>query len=198
MLTLDFFTQNTLTVAQSLLGKTLVRILNGTRLSGVVVETEAYFGSTDSASHAFKGQTSRNAAMFGPPGYSYIYLIYGLHTMLNVVTEPVTQPAAILIRAIEPQEGLTTMRLNRGKQRQNLIPKNLTNGPGKLCQALAIDRHLNRWDLTQGSELWFEDAQLSPNVQIACGPRVGIGYATIVDQQAPWRFWLKNNAYVSK
>jgi len=186
-----FFGRRSMTVARALLGKKLIRRLNGVTVSGLIVETEAYFGPQDSASHAFKGRTSRNAVMFGPPGKAYIYLIYGLHHMLNVVTEADGVPGAVLLRAVEPLEGRQHMAARRGQT------TNLTNGPGKLCQAFAIDRSLNGWDFSRGNCLWLEACQPLTDEQIATGPRIGINYARPAERQAPWRFWIKNNPHVS-
>lgn len=181
-----FFARNTIVVAREMLGAKIVRRLDNQVLSGLIVETEAYQGHQDSASHAFKGQTPRNQVMFGPPGFAYVYLIYGLHNMFNVITEADSVPGAVLVRAIAPLQGQKTMRLLR-----NSNGRNLTNGPGKLCQALGIDRQLNRWDLTQGSEIWLERGETIPSHQIEAGPRIGIGYARQQDQEASWRFWVK-------
>ena len=192
----DFFTQPTLVVARSLLGQRLVREVGGRRLSGLIVETEAYLGPADTANHASKGRTARTGVMFGPPGRTYIYLVYGLHSMLNVVTEPVDFPAAVLIRALEPLAGLAVMQTNRGINQAGST--NLTNGPAKLCQALAITRSLNDWDLSLGQQLWLEPTNPVPEALIATGPRVGIDYARPQDRAAPWRFWLKGNRFVSR
>ena len=199
ILTQEFFTRPTLTVARKLLGQHLVRDLDGQRLSGIVVETEAYVGPDDTASHASKGRTPRNSIMFGAAGSAYVYLIYGMYSMLNVTTERVDFPAAILIRAIEPLTGLETMQAQR--QKANRPPPklvNLTNGPGKLCQALAIDHRLNHHPLTVGRHLWFEPGRPIPDHAVATGPRVGIDYATPEYVAAPWRFWVKGNRFVSK
>jgi DNA-3-methyladenine glycosylase len=204
----DFYAQSTLTVARKLLGQRLVRELDGQRLSGLIVETEAYIGPHDSASHAYlKRNSDRAQVMFGPPGRSYVYFIYGMHFMLNIVTEAEGFPAAVLIRAIEPQEGIDLMQAHRfppplstappSRSLASSIPR-LTNGPAKLCQALRIDKRLNNWDLTQGQPLWLEAAPAVPADAIITGPRVGIDYAQPEDRAAPWRFWLRDNKFVSK
>lgn len=185
-----FFARNTITVARELLGKKIVRHLDGQILSGLIVETEAYQGHQDSASHAFKRQTPRNQVMFGPAGVAYIYLIYGLHSMFNVVTETDGTPGAVLVRAIEPLQGRAIMHLLR-RLRRNNNGCNLTNGPGKLCQALGIDRQLNQCDLTKGSDIWLEQGKVVSAHNIETGPRIGIGYARQQDQEALWRFWVK-------
>lgn len=189
----DFFARDTLVVARALLGKKLIRCFGDEVLSGVVVEVEAYFGQNDSASHAFRGCTPRNEVMFGPAGFAYVYFVYGLHYMLNVITEVEGIPGAVLLRAIEPLQGQKHMQRLRKRN-----GKDLTNGPGKLCQAMAIDKTFDRWDLTQKERLWLETHTAVPSECIITGPRVGISYASPEDQQAPWRFWIKGNAYVSK
>jgi DNA-3-methyladenine glycosylase len=203
----DFFARPTLAVARELLGQRLVRELNGQRLSGLIVETEAYIGPADSASHAYLGRNAGRAqVMFGSPGRAYVYLIYGMYSMLNLVTEPEGFPAAVLIRAIEPQEGIEIMQTNRyPRHRVTLYPRgiassfhHLTSGPGKLCQALDIDKTMNGWDLTQGQKLWLEPGASPPAEAIATGPRIGIDYAQPEDRTAPWRFWVQGNKFVSK
>lgn len=193
-----FFTRPTLHVARDLLGQRLVRVCNGERLSGVIVETEAYVGPTDTACHASKGRTPRTKVMFGPPGHAYVYLIYGMYNMLNLVTEQPDFPAAVLIRAIEPVEGVAKMQTHRQRNgRPATKPANLTSGPGKLCQALQIDKALNSWDVTVGQELWLESTNPVSENAIATGPRVGINYADAKDREAPWRFWIRGNGFVS-
>jgi len=189
----DFFSRPTLNVARSLLGVRLVRRLNGHLLSGLIVETEAYIGQDDTACHAHKGYTPRTATMFGRAGVAYVYLVYGMHHMLNIVTEAEGRPCAVLIRAIEPLAGRTHMQAHRGRHRRNL-----TNGPARLCQALAIDRTFNGRALCRANELWLESGRAVPEALVSTGPRVGIGYAALKDRQAPWRFWVSNNDYVSK
>jgi DNA-3-methyladenine glycosylase len=195
-ITQNFYAQPTLAVARQLLGQQLVREIDGQRLSARIVETEAYIGPTDTACHASKGRTPRTEVMFGPPGRAYVYLVYGMHCMLNLVTEAKDFPAAVLIRAGEPVEGVEMMHANR--RLKNPRPENLTNGPGKLCQALAIDRTLNNWDVTVGQTLWIEQDIFVADNLIATGPRIGIAYAQPQDRIAPWRFWLEENGFVSK
>ncbi len=192
----NYYTQPTLTVARTLLGQRLVREINGRQLIATIVETEAYIGPADTACHASKGRTPRTEVMFGPPGRAYVYLVYGMHSMLNLVTEEENFPAAVLIRAVEPVAGLEIMQQNRPlKQAKS---ENLTNGPGKLCRALAIDRGLNNWNLTLGQTLWLETANTVPEEAVAAGPRIGIDYAREPDRLAPWRFWIKGNGFVSR
>jgi DNA-3-methyladenine glycosylase len=195
----EFFAQPTLTVAQNLLGQHLVRAVEGQHLRGRIVETEAYLGPEDTACHASKGRTPRTEVMFGPPGRTYVYLIYGLHYMLNLVTEVESFPAAVLIRAIEPLAGLDLMRQHRQRQPSQTMPlRQIGNGPGKLCQALRIDKSLNGWDVTTGQTLWLEAVEPLPKMAIASGPRLGIDYAQAADRAAPWRFWQRDNPFISK
>ena len=184
----NFFERDTLRVARELLGKKLVRRFHGHRMSGMVVETEAYLGADDSASHAFRGKTPRNQIMFGPAGIAYVYFTYGMHHLLNVVTETQGIPRAVLVRAILPLQGRSHMEALRAKH-----GRELTNGPAKLCQAMAIDLSLNAWDLTQGKKLWLENHSTFPEKHICIGPRIGIDYAAVRDRKAPWRFWVRKD-----
>jgi len=181
----DFYTRDTLKVARELLGKRLVRVIDGERLSGLVVETEAYIGEEDRACHASRGRTPRTEVMYGPPGHSYIYFIYGMYHCLNVVTDKVGFPAAVLIRGIQPQEGVEYMHGNRGFRPEG----ELTNGPGKLCQALAIDRSLNGLDLCTSDLLFIEEARVADPGEIEVTPRIGIR-ADEIAKRRPWRFLL--------
>ncbi len=196
-LTRDFFARPALTVARALLGQCLVRQLDGQRLSGLIVETEAYIGPQDTACHAHKGRTARTEVMFGLPGTVYVYLVYGIHSMLNLVTDRVDFPAAVLIRAIEPREGVEIMQAQR--QKTNCLPMTqLANGPGKLCQALAIDRTLNREDVVMGKALWLELTATIPDESVVTGPRIGVDYAMPQDREAFYRFFIKDNQFVSR
>lgn len=186
ILTHHFYARDTLVVARKLLGKKLVRKYRGHTLNGLICETEAYLGTTDSASHAFKGKTPRNAVMYGRAGMAYVYFVYGMHYLLNVVTEEEDNPCAILIRALWPLDGLEHMQRNRGRS-----GKDLTNGPAKLCQALMIDKALNGWDLTAGRKLWLEAQPSIPERVIKKGPRIGIDYAKPADRRAARRFWVE-------
>lgn len=182
----EFYARPTLEVARCLLGQRLVRVLDGRRLSGRIVETEAYIGGDDLASHASRGRTPRTDPMFGPPGFAYVYFIYGMYHCLNVVTEPEGFPAAVLIRAIEPVEGIDRMR----QLRPGRPDTDLANGPGKLCQALAIDLRLNRADLVAGSALFIEaDDPLEP-AQVLQTPRVGVRGDRLA-RERPWRFLIR-------
>jgi DNA-3-methyladenine glycosylase len=180
-----FYAGDTLSVGGTLLGKKLVRKSSGNILSGLICETEAYLGSGDSASHAFKGKTPRNKVMFGRAGRAYVYFVYGMHYLLNVVTEEEENPCAVLIRAIVPLDGIKHMQRYRGRS-----GKDLTDGPAKLCQALAIDKTLNGWDLTTGKKLWVEDRPAIPERYIKKGSRIGIDYAKPADRRAARRFWI--------
>lgn len=180
-----FYHRDTLLVARELLGKKLVRRVNGVELSGMIAETEAYCGRADSACHAHRGKTQRNAVMFGKPGHAYVYFTYGMHYMLNLVTEEEENPCAVLIRAIVPLDGIKEMEARRKKKGALL-----TNGPAKLCQALSIDKSLNGWDLTLGRELWVEDYRKIPTKSIMTTPRIGIDYAHQTHREALWRFVL--------
>lgn len=181
----SFYLRPTLEVARDLLGRTLVRTLDGQRLAGRISEVEAYVGEDDLASHAARGPTPRNRAMYGPGGLAYVYLIYGMHHCLNVVTEDVDFPAAVLIRSIEPLQGVATMRANRAIGTRN----GLTDGPAKLCQALAIDRRLNSHDLARGIELWLEAGEPVPDAAVQTTPRINVG-GDDRSKTIPWRFVL--------
>ena len=195
MIRLDrsFYHQSTLHVAQGLLGQRLVRIVGGQRLSGLIVETEAYIGETDGACHASRGCTPRTVVMYGPPGHAYIYFIYGMHHCFNVVTEEEGFPAAVLIRALEPLEGLKWMR----RYRSGRPDDQLTNGPGKLCAALAIDRTLNSVDLCTSQVFFIEEGRTIADEEIAASPRIGIK-SDEVARSMPWRFYIKGNRCVSR
>jgi DNA-3-methyladenine glycosylase len=184
----EFYCRNTLKVARDLLGKKLVRRVNGLVLSGMIVETEAYCGREDSACHAHRGKTPRNAVMFGEPGHAYVYFTYGMHYMLNLVTEEAENPCAVLIRAIAPLEGIEAMEARRKRKGADL-----TDGPAKLCQALAIDKTFNGWDLTIGKALWVEDYRKIPDKSVMTTPRIGIDYAEKQHRDAPWRFLFKQD-----
>jgi DNA-3-methyladenine glycosylase len=192
-LDLSFFDRDTLQVARDLLGKRLVRVIDGRRLSGFIVEGEAYVGEADRASHAAHGRTPRTEIMYGPPGCAYIYFIYGMYWCLNIVTEEPGFPAAILIRALEPHEGLEIMRARRPGR----ADYELTNGPGKLCVALNIDQRLNGVDLTRSDELFLEEGKPVDSVLVATSARVGLndrlGHAAVV----PWRVYVDGNRFVS-
>ncbi len=191
----EFYTRaNVLTVARELLGKTLVvPDKNGKRISGRIVECEAYRGPQDRAAHSYGGRrTKRTETMYQVGGTVYVFFVYGMYYQFNVVTNDIDHPHAILIRALEPVEGIEIMRRRRHGQPDH----NLTNGPGKLCLAMGIDRALDGADLL-GNKVWLEDAPAIPRSRVATGPRIGIDYAEEWADK-PWRFWIKGNLYVSK
>ena len=191
----EFFTRpDVLKVSRDLLGKLLVvPTANRKRVAGMIVEVEAYRGPADRASHAFGGRrTKRTETMYQTGGVAYVYFVYGMYYQFNVVSNVKDVPHAILVRALEPVEGIEFMR----KRRHTHPDHNLTNGPGKLCIAMGIDRELDRADLL-GNEVWLEEYQNIPVSKISKGPRIGIDYAEEwVDK--PWRFWIKDNTYVSR
>jgi DNA-3-methyladenine glycosylase len=187
----NFYGQPTVQAAQMLLGKYLVRVHPDGVTTGMILETEAYVGLEDKASHASRGRTLRNAVMFGPAGFAYVYVIYGMHHCLNAVTEQEGYPAAILIRAVQPCEGLELMRARRRKEDSRL----LANGPGNLCQAFGIERALNGVDLC-GDLLFVEDRKISP-ADIVTTTRVGVDYAGPW-KEMPWRFYIAGQPEVSK
>jgi DNA-3-methyladenine glycosylase len=169
-----FFARPTETVARDLLGKLLVRDVDGQLVIGRIVETEAYAGVADRASHARAGLTRRTAPMHGPVGHAYVYLVYGMHHCLNVVArEPAATAGAVLVRALEPVAGQELMRARRGRTADPDF--RLCAGPARLCQALAIDRELDAHDLTRGSGLWLAPGA-PPAEQVASGPRIGVAH----------------------
>jgi DNA-3-methyladenine glycosylase len=190
-----FFLRPTELVAQELLGKVLVRKIGKKKISGLIVETEAYVGPQDLASHASKGKTERNEVMFSSAGVWYIYFIYGMYHCLNIITETKNYPSAVLIRALEPLENIELMK----KIRRTENFENLTSGPGKLCQALQIEKSLNNSSaVSQNSKLYIEDRNIKiTKNKIVFAKRIGVDYA------GPWkdkllRFYIKENKFVSK
>ena len=183
-----FYERYTPKVARALLGCALVRVVDGQRLSGTIVETEAYRGSKDPASHAFRGRTKRNSIMFGEGGHAYVYFSYGFHWCLNMTTEPSGKPGAVLVRAVEPREGVELMMRNRGL---NSV-EHLTDGPGKLTQALGIDFNLNGEDMVTSDRLFVEEGKDAR--RIGSSARVGIRHGV----EFRWRFFLKGSRSVSK
>jgi DNA-3-methyladenine glycosylase len=187
----DFYEQPTVEAAQRLLGKYLVRVHPDGVTVGMILETEAYVGPEDKASHASRGRTPRTTVMFGCAGFAYVYVIYGMHHCLNAVTEPEGYPAAVLIRAVQPCEGLELMRARRRRQDIRL----LASGPGRLCQAFGIERGLNGIDLC-GDILFVEGRGVSAAGIIAT-TRVGVDYAGPWKDR-PWRFYIAGHPGVSK
>jgi DNA-3-methyladenine glycosylase len=190
----EFYTDaDVVAVARRLIGRLLVvPARGGQRVSGIIVETEAYRGPEDRASHAFGGRrTPRTETMYALGGTAYVYFVYGMYYQFNVVTAGQDVPHAVLVRALEPLEGVALMRRRRGGG----TDKSLTSGPGKLCIALGIDRRLDRADLL-GDRIWLEEGRTTPASRIASGPRVGIDYAEAWVGR-PWRFWLRDSPFVS-
>ena len=193
----DFYTRaDTLRVARELLGKRLVvPAADGARVSGRVVEVEAYLGVEDRAAHSYGGRrTRRTETMYAVGGTAYVFFVYGMHHQFNAVTGPGGLPHALLVRAVEPEEGVELMRGRRRVSKE----RELTNGPGKLCRALGIDLTFDGEDLTEGGRVWLEETgQTYRPDEIASGPRIGVAYAA-EDALKPWRFWVKGNEYVSR
>jgi DNA-3-methyladenine glycosylase len=197
----SFYARPACTVAADLLGRRLVRVLNGRRLSGIIVETEAYCDSDerDMACHGDRANngrpTPRSAIMFGPAGFAYVYFTYGMHWMFNVVTGQPEEANAVLIRALMPDEGEDVMaELRNGRSHTQL-----TNGPAKLAQALAIDKSLNGTNLcAPDGVIWIERGNAVPTADIATGPRIGLGQTPEPWLSIPWRYWVRGNAFVSK
>lgn len=190
-----FLTEDTIAAARNILGKlVVVPDEEGRRVSGAIVEVEAYCGISDRGAHSYGGRrTARNEVTYGIGGHAYVFFIYGMYHQLNFVLGPADHPHVILIRAIEPAEGIDVMRSRRGLMKDT----NLTSGPGKLCIALGIDRSLNGEDLVKGSRIWVENCRTFAEGEIAVGKRIGIDYAG-EDADQPWRFWVKGNPFVSK
>ncbi|MGD6808066.1 MAG: DNA-3-methyladenine glycosylase [Candidatus Bathyarchaeia archaeon] len=190
-----FYQQDILTVSKSLLGKILVHKTSDGVTAGRIVETEAYSGPEDKAAHSSGGRrTQRNEVMYGQKGHAYVYLIYGMYNCLNITVGVIAgKPEAILIRALEPVEGMEIMAKRRGTLSKQV---NLTNGPGRLCIAMGISRVQNMLDLV-ASPLTVEDAPLVSSENIVVSTRVGVDYAGEW-KDMPWRFYIKNNPFVSK
>jgi len=192
----SFYERNdVVAISKELIGKYLFTCIDGDITGGYIVETEAYNGIIDRASHAFGNrQTPRTRTMFANGGAAYVYLCYGIHEMFNVVTSGEGQPHAILIRAIHPTEGIDIMQLRRNMA---VVKPNITSGPGSVAQALGISRKINAISL-QSDTLWIEDRGLIfANEAIAAVPRVGVAYAK-EDALLPYRFYVKGDPYVSK
>jgi DNA-3-methyladenine glycosylase len=208
------FARPTLEVADALLGWRLVRLdPDGTRREGRIVELEAYIGEDDRASHARFGRTARNGVMFGPPGRAYVYLVYGMHDCLNIVTEPPDAPAAILVRAVEPLAGTDAMRAARERRqrartslaaasgpRARLPDVRLAAGPGLVCAAFDFDRSLTGADLLdpEASVRIEPPPPGEPAAHVAAGPRIGVDYAGPPWTDVPWRRWIDGNPAVSR
>jgi DNA-3-methyladenine glycosylase len=176
----QFYNRDTITVARDLLGHYLVHVTNGVEHVGKIVEVEAYLGERDLAAHSSKGVTERTKVMFGEPGHAYVYLIYGIHHCMNVVTEPAGEGTAVLIRALEPIKNITER----------------TKGPGLLCKAMHIDRELNAHDLLSNN-FFIAQSEINIKHEIVSRPRIGVDYAGSWVKK-PLRFYIKDNPYISK
>ena len=181
----DFYARDTLIVARELLGARLVHVENGERISGIIIETEAYCGEGDFGCHAIAGRTKRTEAMYGPPGLAYIYFTYGNHWLFNAVTRPEGHPEAVLVRALLPAEGIEHISKRRAPQPQ----ARWTDGPGKLTQALGINGDYNRVDLTTAEgKLFIENAYMIPEHFVTTGSRIGLFTVPEPWKSKPWRF----------
>lgn len=195
----EFYDRDSVVVAKELLGKVLVREIEGQRVSARIVEAEAYMGVIDKAAHSYGGKrTPRVEVMYGEPGFSYIYMIYGMYHCFNIVTNKRGTPQAVLIRAVEPLKGIEWMANKRfGKPYEQLTKsqrRGLTSGPGRLCGALSLDRSFNGVDLC-GNELYVEEGR-NEEFEIVETKRVGIDYAEEAKDYL-WRFYVEGNEYVS-
>lgn len=187
-----FYERDTRLVARALLGAILVRRAGHTLLRGRIVETEAYCGERDLACHARVGRTPRTEVMYGPAGVAYVYFTYGMHHCLNAVTGPAGSPSAVLIRAVEPLEGLEWMARARGIEAAH----RLASGPGRLCEAFGIDLRLNRADL-RGPVLWIEPGDPVPGRAVSTSPRIGCERVPPPWHAVRWRFFLEGSPYVT-
>jgi DNA-3-methyladenine glycosylase len=189
----EFYARPAETVARELLGTRLVSEVGGARVAGEIVETEAYVGPHDAASHAWEkfGRTARNEVMFGPPGITYVYLIYGINWCINVVTDAVGFPGAVLIRAAMPVDGIDVAR----ERRPGRADRELMRGPGNLARALGVTGEQNRHPL-DGPPLWLAAGREVPDEDVSVGPRIGIPAHRAADW--PLRFWIGGSPWVSK
>ncbi|MGG5207670.1 DNA-3-methyladenine glycosylase [Chryseobacterium sp. MIQD13] len=190
-----YLNQDVVFLAKDLLGKVLFTEIDGDITAGIIVETEAYFGVLDKASHAYGGRrTDRTETLYSKGGISYVYLCYGIHHLFNIVSSVEGEPHAVLIRAVEPLIGSEIMELRRNMP---VSKPAVSSGPGSAAKALGIDHSFNKKDLTE-NEIWIEDRGIrySPE-DITAGPRIGVAYAQ-EDALLPWRFYVKGNKYVSK
>lgn len=199
----DDFSADPITMAQRLIGARLVRICgDGSRLSGMIVETEAYLGAIDKAAHSYMGRrTARTEPMFGAPGTAYVYFTYGMHHCMNVVCGGVDEPVAVLLRALEPSEGHDQIRANRergGRRKSPLRDRDLCSGPAKLCQGFGIDRNCSGIDLVTSDSIWIEhDPNSMEVISLINSPRIGVGYAEEWATK-PLRWHLDGNRHVSQ
>jgi DNA-3-methyladenine glycosylase len=185
----EFYARPTVEVAPDLLGKIIINRIDGQATAGRIVETEAYLGRDDAAAHSSRGLTKRTRVIFGPPGHAYVYLCYGMYECLNLVAEPAGEAGCVLIRAVEPLVGLERIRRRRPKAKRD---RDLTSGPGKLTLALGITRRQNGADVTRGS-LTVRAPRSRERFEIVTTPRIGIS----VSRELPFRFYIKDNEYVS-
>lgn len=195
----EFYNRDSILVAKELLGKVLVHEVDRQRISAKIIEAEAYMGVEDKAAHSYGGKrTPRVEVMYGDPGFSYIFLIYGMYCCFNIVTSEKGKPQAVLIRAAEPLEGMEWMAQRRfGRSYEQLIKsqrRGLSNGPGKLCGALSLDRSFNGIDLC-GNEVYVEEGK-SEKLSIVTTKRIGVDYAEEA-KDYPWRFYIADNEYIS-
>ncbi len=198
----SFYDRPTLEVARDLIGKVLVHNRRGTRTSGIIVEVEAYIGESDPACHAAPGRTTRNQPLYGPPGHAYVYLNYGIHALVNVVTESVGAPAAVLIRALEPVAGIEVMRRRRARGAKGRAPRTastlashlLCSGPGNLTMAMGITLAQNQLDLCGETLFVRENNDRAPADRLTWGPRIGISVGT----DRLWRVYLEGHPSVSR
>ena len=190
-----FYTRNVHAVAKELLGKIFVRVIGENCLSGKIVEVEAYDGSIDESSHSYRGKTKRNEVMFNGGGFLYVYFTYGMHFCANIVTGKINDGKAILIRSLEPLDGIDLMAMNRYNKKEITQKEfvNLTNGPAKICEAFKIEQAQNGTDLTGDKIFILKSANVSP-IKIAATTRIGIKKSV----DLPWRYYIKDNPFVSK
>ena len=199
----SFYRRDPVTVARALLGQRLVHLIQGQRVAGLIVETEAYLGIPDLAAHTARGRrTPRNQSMWLDGGTAYIYFTYGMHYCFNIVTQTPETPTAVLIRALEPTEGLSRMYKNRQSQRRTspraLTNQDLTSGPARLCSALQLDLRLDGIDLCTDEQLWVEQVRLRAYApeKLVLAPRIGVDYAGAWAHK-PLRFYIRGNPFVS-
>jgi DNA-3-methyladenine glycosylase len=192
----DFFERPTLDVARELLGQRLVKLDDdGMRLSGMICETEAYIGTEDDGCHAKSGLTTRNRSMWGPAGFSYVFFTYGMHWMLNLVTEKDGFPSAVLLRAVFPYEGLERIRARRAGQ----PPRRWTDGPAKLCQAFGVNGKHDGLDICIADAVIFvEQSPGIPDSSVTVGPRVGLNRAAEPWKSVPWRFRMPYDDFANR
>lgn len=191
----SFYKHDAVTVAKELLGKLLVRNIDGKEIVCKIVETEAYVGPEDKGCHAYNNKkTKRTEVMYLKGGHAYVYSIYGIHFCFNIVTNREEKPEAVFIRAVEPLKGIDLIKENRTISNKNIT--NLTNGPGKLAQSLCIDKKLNGYDLVSGSDIFLKDNTENTDFEIIADKRINIDYAQEYKEKL-WRFYIKGNPFVS-